>query len=78
MEGNRQEKEATEVASDVSLQEEETPPVDDKRSKTLPCQIPSPGEVEVGWEPKGSQYEWDEEVNEEGTPSFWAYEVGTP
>jgi len=45
MEGDRQEKEATEVASDVSLQEEEIPPVDDKRGKTLSHQSPSPGKV---------------------------------
>ena len=72
MEGEDKEKEATNGASNMELQEEEVPPEDAERGESPLHQSKSPGEVVGDWEPAGSQYKWDKEGNEEETTLYCA------
>jgi len=76
MEGEDEGKETPMGPPEETIQEE-APPANDKQGDAPLEKTADPNEVVGDWGSGDPQYEWDEVANEE-TPSYRAYEVGTP
>ena len=77
MEGEDEEEE-TPMGPPEETMQEEAPPANDEQGNALLKKTVDPDEVVRDWESGDPQYEWDEVANEEETPLYRAYEVGTP